>query len=59
MKRIVVHQWRDWILEHIGEEKYELIQKNDLTVHTIMAKNAMEAENQSRQIINKSKEETI
>ena len=53
MKRIVVHQWRDWILEHIGDEKYELIQKNDLTVHTIMAKNAMEAENQSRQIINK------
>ena len=59
MKRIVVHQWRDWILEHIGDEKYELIQKMDLTVHTIMAKNAMDAENQSRQIINKSKKETI
>ena len=59
MKRIVVHQWRDWILEHVGEDKYELTQKIDLSVHTIMARNAMDAENQSRQIINKSKKETI
>ncbi len=59
MKRIVVHQWRDWILEHVGDEKYELMQKKDQTVHTIMAKNAMDAENQSRLIINKSKKETI
>lgn len=59
MKRIVVHQWRDWVLEHIGDDKYELIQKKDLSTHTIMAKNAMDAENQSRQIINKSKKETI
>ena len=57
MKRIVVHQWRDWTLEHIGDEKYELTQLKDLTVHTIMAKNAMDAENQSRQIISESKKE--
>jgi len=59
MKRIVVHQWRDWILEHVGDDKYELTQKFDLSVHTIMARNAMDAENQSRQMINKSKKETI
>lgn len=57
MKRIVVHQWRDWILEHIGNDKYELIQKDDLSVHTIIAKNAMEAENECRIIINKAREE--
>lgn len=59
MKRIVVHQWRDWILEHVGEDKYELTQKNDLSVHTLLAKNAMDAENQSREIINKSKKERM
>jgi hypothetical protein len=57
MKRIVVHQWRDWILEHIGNDKYELIQKDDLSVHTIIAKNSMEAENECRTIINKAREE--
>ena len=57
MKRIVVHQWRDWILEHIGNDKYELTQKDDLSVHTIIAKNAMEAENECRIIINKAREE--
>ena len=55
MKRIVVHQWRDWILEHIGEDRYELIQKKDLSVHPIQAKNPMDAENQCRQIITKAK----
>ena len=57
MKRIVVHQWRDWILEHIGEDRYELIQKKDLSVHPVQAKNSMDAENQCRQIINKTKAE--
>ncbi len=59
MKRVVVHQWRDWLLEHIGDGEYELIQKDNLSVHTILAKNAMEAENKCRLIINKSKEEKV
>lgn len=57
MKRNVVHQWRDWILEHIGDDRYELIQKDDLSVHPIIAKNAMDAENQCRMIIQKAREE--
>ena len=51
MKRRIVHQWRDWLLEYIGDEKYELIQKDDLSVIAIVAKDAMDAENQSQQII--------
>ena len=44
MARRITHQWRDWILENIGDDKYELIQKNSLSVVTITA------ENQSQQI---------
>ncbi len=47
MKREVVHQWRDWILEYIGDDKYELKQIGNSLIHPIMAKNAIEAENQS------------
>ena len=57
MNRMVVHQWRDWLLEKVGDGRYELIQKNDLSVQTILAKNAMDAENQCQQIIKKAKEE--
>ncbi len=59
MKKIIIHQWRDWLLEHISDNKYELVQKDNLSVIEIVAKNAMDAENQSRLIINKSKKETI
>ena len=51
MKRRITHQWRDWLLEYIGDDKYELIQKDDLSVIAIVAKDAMDAENQSRQLI--------
>ena len=57
MNRMVVHQWRDWLLEKVGDGRYELIQKNDLSVQTILAQNAMDAENQCQQIIKKVKEE--
>lgn len=57
MQRKIIHQWRDWLLEYIGDNNYELIQKETLAVTTIMAKDAMDAENQSQQIIKNTKEE--
>jgi hypothetical protein len=59
MARRITHQWRDWILENIGEDKYELIQKNSLSVVTITAENDMDAENQSQQIIKNANEKEI
>jgi hypothetical protein len=59
MKRKIIHQWRDWLLEKIGDDRYELIQKDNLSVVEIVAKNAMDAENQSQQIIKKAREEVI
>ncbi len=56
MKKKIIHQWRDWHLEHISDNKYELVQKDNLSVIEIVAKNAMDAENQSQQIINNAKE---
>jgi len=58
MKRKIVHEWRNWILEYVGDDKYELSQKDNLLIlHTIVAKNAIDAENQCHQIINHAKEE--
>jgi hypothetical protein len=55
--RRTVHQWRDWLLEYIGDDKYELIEKATLSVfRTIVAKNAMDAENECQLIIKNSKE---
>jgi hypothetical protein len=51
MQRNVIHQWRDWLLEHIGGNNYELINKATLEVFAIVANDAMTAENQSQQII--------
>jgi len=59
MARRITHQWRDWILENIGDDKYELIQKNSLSVVTITAENDMDAENQSQQIIKNANEKEI
>ena len=59
MARRITHQWRDWLLEYIGDDKYELIQKTNLSVVTITAKNSMDAENQSQQIIKNAKEKEI
>ena len=59
MKRKIIHQWRDWLLEQIGDDRYELIQKDNLSVVEIVAKNAMDAENKSQQIIKKVRKEVI
>ena len=59
MKSRVVHQWRDWLLKQIADDEYELIQKNTLSVQTIVAINAMDAENQCQQIIRDFKVEGI
>ena len=59
MARRITHQWRDWLLEYIGDDKYELIQKNNLSFVTITAKNAMDAESQSQLIIKNAKEKEI
>ena len=59
MARRITHQWRDWLLEYIGDDKYELTQKNNLSVVTITAKNAMDAESQSQLIIKNAKEKEI
>lgn len=48
MARRITHQWRDWLLEYIGDDQYELIQKDNLSVVSITAKNAMDAENQGQ-----------
>ena len=59
MKSRVVHQWRDWLLEQIDDDEYELTQKNTLSIQTIVAKNAMDAENQCQQIIRDFKVEGV
>jgi hypothetical protein len=57
MTRRTIHQWRDWLLEYIGEDTYELIRQDNRTVfRTITAKNSMDAENDCQQIIQTTKE---
>ncbi|KJS00275.1 MAG: hypothetical protein VR65_13695 [Desulfobulbaceae bacterium BRH_c16a] len=56
--RRTIHQWRDWLLEYVGDDKYELIKKDNLSVfRIIVAKNAMDAENECQRIIKSAKEE--
>lgn len=56
MKIKVIHQWRDWLLECVGVGQYSFIKRDDKTVvHTIVAKNDMDAENQCQSIIKASK----
>ena len=57
MKRRTIHEWSNWILEYISDDKYELTQKENLSVQTIVAKVAMDAENQCQQIIKNPKKE--
>jgi hypothetical protein len=59
MKRRNIHQWRNWILDYICDDKYELIQKDSLAVSIIVAKDAMDAENQCRKIIDSVKAEGV
>lgn len=44
-------------MEYIGDDKYELKKKGDSLIHPIVAKSAIEAENQSHQIIKAVKED--
>jgi hypothetical protein len=56
MKIKVIHQWRDWLLEGVGDGQYSFIKKDDKTVvRTIVAKSDMDAENQCQSIIKSSK----
>jgi hypothetical protein len=57
LKRRIIHEWRNWLLEYIGDDKYQFSQKDNLSVHTIVAKNAMDAEHQCQQIIQNAKKE--
>jgi hypothetical protein len=57
MKRRIIHEWKNWLLEYLGGDKYELSQKDKVGVHEIIARNAMDAENQCQLIIKKSKSE--
>jgi hypothetical protein len=57
MKRRIIHEWRNWLLEYLGDDKYEFSQKDNSSVHTIVAENAMDPENQCQQIIKNAKEE--
>ena len=59
MKRRNIHQWRNWILDYICDDKYELIQKDSLAVSMIVAKDAMDAENQCRKIIDSVKADGV
>ncbi len=59
MKSRVIHQWRDWLLEQIADDQYELIQRDTQSVQTIVADNTMAAEDQCRQIIRDFKMENV
>jgi len=60
MQRRTIHQWRDWLLEYIGNDKYELIRKNTQSVFsTVVAKNAMDAENECQRIIKSVKKNAV
>ncbi len=59
MKRRTIHQWRDWLLEYIGDDNYELIKKDTREVLTIVAKDVMDAENKSQQLIKNTTEKQV
>jgi hypothetical protein len=59
MRRTIIHQWRDWLLEYIGSNNYELIQKDTQEVFAIVAKDAMDAENRCQNIIKNTKYERV
>jgi|GEM_PF-774300 len=51
MKERVIHQWKDWLLKYVGDDTYELINKENFSVQKVKAGNDMDAENQSQLII--------
>jgi hypothetical protein len=56
MQRRLIHQWRDWLLEYAGENNYELIKRDNMSVIPIEAKDDMDAENKCQLIIKNIKE---
>lgn len=50
MKERLVHEWRDWLLKHVGGT-YVLIRKEDLSAQIVTAKNDIDAETQSQLLI--------
>ena len=59
MKEKLIHQWRDWLLKYVSDGEYELINKLNLSVQTVIAKNDMDAETQCQLIIKNMKEGQI
>lgn len=55
MQKKNIHQWRDWLLDYVGGDDYELTHKDSQEVLAIVAKDAMDAENKSQQIIKDTK----
>ena len=55
--RRIIHEWRNWLLEYVGDDNYQLSQKDTLSVHTITAKSIMAAENQCQKIITSANQE--
>ena len=58
INRRIIHEWRNWLLEYVGDDNYQLSQKDTLSVQTITAKSSMDAENQCQQIITNAQQET-
>lgn len=57
MRKRNIHQWRDWLLDHTGGDNYELTHKATKEVFAIVAKDSMDAENKSQEIIKKASKE--
>lgn len=57
INRRIIHEWRNWLLEYVGDDNYQLSQKDTLSVHMITAKSSMDAEKQCQQIITNAKQE--
>ena len=59
MQKRIIPQWRDWLLEYIADNNYELIPKDTLEDFTIVGKDGMEAVNKIQLIIKNKNEEWV
>ena len=57
INRRIIHEWRNWILEYVGDENYQLTQKDNFSVHTLKAKSSIDAENHCQKIITNANQE--
>lgn len=57
MSRRMIHQWKDWQLDYVCDDRYELLHKLTLSIESIVAKNHMDAENQCRKFMAHLKEQ--